>query len=64
MENTALPPIVLVANKCDLEDQRVISAQQGQAKAEQFGPSVSFIEASAKHNVNVDKARVLNWKGS
>ena len=55
-----MPPIVLVANKCDLEDQRVISAQQGQAKADQFG--AAFIEASAKSNVNIDKVRRHNTR--
>ena len=62
MENTAVPPIVLVGNKCDLEEQRVVSSQQGQAKAESFGPSASFLEASAKTNVNVEQVQTTSLR--
>ena len=51
-----LPPVVMVGNKCDLEDQRVISTEQGRDKSEQLGYSNAiFIEASAKTNVNIDE---------
>lgn len=43
--------IVLVGNKCDLDDQRVISKDQGQALAIEF--NCSFIESSAKLNYNI-----------
>ena len=51
-----LPPVVMVGNKCDLEDQRVISTEQGREKSQQLGYSNAiFIEASAKTNVNIDE---------
>lgn len=47
-------PIILVGNKCDLEHERVVSREEGQALAQQFG--CKFIETSAKSRVNVDNA--------
>eukprot|EP01127_Copromyxa_protea_P009459 TRINITY_DN223_c0_g2_i1.p1 TRINITY_DN223_c0_g2~~TRINITY_DN223_c0_g2_i1.p1 ORF type:complete len:198 (+),score=51.52 TRINITY_DN223_c0_g2_i1:25-618(+) len=46
-------PTVLVGNKCDLSDQRVITTEQGEALAGKF--SCKFLEASAKTKVNVDQ---------
>jgi small GTP-binding protein len=46
-------PMVLVGNKCDLGDQRVITQEQGDALARKFG-GVCFLESSAKTKVNVD----------
>lgn len=46
-------PMVLVGNKCDLSDQRVITTEQGESLAGKF--SCRFIEASAKTKVNVDQ---------
>ena len=46
-------PMVLVGNKCDLSDQRVITTEQGEALAGKF--ACRFIEASAKTKVNVDQ---------
>lgn len=43
--------VILVGNKCDMGDQRVISAERGQQLADQLG--VEFFETSAKENVNV-----------
>ena len=45
-------PMVLCGNKCDLEEQRVISKQEGQDLAKKFG-NCSFIEASAKTTTNI-----------
>jgi len=45
---------IIVANKCDLEDQRVITTVQGQRLATEFG--FSFIEVSAKNKLNVDES--------
>jgi len=45
-------PMVLVGNKCDLKDQRVITQFQGEELAKKF--SCTFIEASAKAKINVD----------
>jgi small GTP-binding protein len=45
-------PSVLVGNKCDLEDQRVITKQDGQNLASKFN-NCSFFEASAKNSINI-----------
>jgi len=45
-------PMVLVGNKCDLKDQRVITVEQGEALARRF--NCTFMEASAKEKINVD----------
>ena len=45
---------ILVGNKCDLEDKRTVSYQQGKELAETYG--MQFIETSAKSNTNVDEA--------
>jgi len=46
-------PMVLVGNKCDLNDQRVISTEQGTELARKF--TCAFLEASAKTRVNVEQ---------
>ncbi|XP_015516029.2 ras-related protein Rab-3 isoform X1 [Neodiprion pinetum] len=43
--------VILVGNKCDMEDERVISFERGKQLADQLG--VQFFETSAKENVNV-----------
>ena len=45
---------ILVGNKCDLDDKRTVSYQQGKELAETYG--MQFIETSAKSNTNVDEA--------
>ena len=45
---------ILIGNKCDWEEKRVISIEQGQALADELG--VPFMEVSAKSNINVEKA--------
>merc|ERR1711953_62476 len=45
-------PMVLVGNKCDLEDERVVGKDQGLNMARQFG-SCSFMETSAKAKIGV-----------
>jgi len=47
-------PMVLVGNKCDLEDERVVGKDQGQNLAKQFG-NCTFLETSAKLKVNVNE---------
>lgn len=47
-------PIIIVANKCDLENERQVSTQEGRDLAKQFG--CKFIETSAKSKYNVDEA--------
>jgi len=46
-------PMVLVGNKCDLESERVISAEEGRNFAKQH--KMAFLEASAKMRRNVDE---------
>ncbi|KAH6996147.1 ras-like protein [Ilyonectria robusta] len=47
-------PMVVVGNKCDLENEREVTRQEGEALARSFG--CKFIETSAKSRINVDKA--------
>ena len=46
--------IVVIGNKCDLEDQRQISKEQGEEKAGKL--EVAFLETSAYSGENLDKA--------
>lgn len=46
--------MVLVGNKCDLAEQRVISTEQGEELARKFG-GCAFLEASAKNKINVEQ---------
>jgi len=48
-------PIVLVGNKCDLEDRREVSKDDGQAMSDSFGRSCRFFESSAKAKINIDE---------
>lgn len=43
--------VILVGNKCDMEDERVIPAEKGKHLADQLG--FEFFEASAKENIQV-----------
>jgi len=47
-------PMVLVGNKCDLENQRVVSTTTGIETAKKFG--CEFFETSAKTRTNVEEA--------
>ncbi|CAK7568523.1 MAG: RAS1 protein [Sporothrix epigloea] len=47
-------PMVVVGNKCDLESEREVTRQEGEALARSFG--CKFIETSAKSRINVDQA--------
>ncbi|KAG2373211.1 hypothetical protein C9374_012314 [Naegleria lovaniensis] len=47
-------PMVLVGNKCDLESERVINADEGKQFAKQLG--IPSLETSAKQRLNVDEA--------
>eukprot|EP01137_Pigoraptor_chileana_P035234 Opistho-2@28959 len=47
-------PMMLVGNKCDLEDDRHVSKTEGQEKAKHF--SIPFLETSAKTRTNVEDA--------
>jgi small GTP-binding protein len=54
VKDTDNVPMVLVGNKCDLEDERVVGKDQGVNLARQFG-NCTFLETSAKAKVNVDE---------
>eukprot|EP00286_Rhodomonas_abbreviata_P003053 CAMPEP_0181345538 /NCGR_PEP_ID=MMETSP1101-20121128/32803_1 /TAXON_ID=46948 /ORGANISM="Rhodomonas abbreviata, Strain Caron Lab Isolate" /LENGTH=213 /DNA_ID=CAMNT_0023457501 /DNA_START=22 /DNA_END=663 /DNA_ORIENTATION=+ len=56
IEISASPGInlMLVGNKCDQLEKKVISTSQGQALADEFG--LPFLETSAKECINVDHA--------
>lgn len=45
---------ILIGNKCDMLDKKVVSKDQGQALASEYG--VKFLETSAKANINVEEA--------
>jgi len=45
---------ILIGNKCDWEEKRAVSTEEGQILAEELG--IPFLEVSAKSNINVDKA--------
>ncbi|KAJ1484727.1 ras family-domain-containing protein [Baffinella frigidus] len=45
---------VLIGNKCDMLDKKVIDTARGQALADEYG--IKFYETSAKNNIDVDKA--------
>lgn len=45
---------ILIGNKCDWEEKRAVSTEQGQALADELG--IPFMEVSAKSNINVEKA--------
>ncbi|TFK34122.1 ras-like protein [Crucibulum laeve] len=47
-------PVIVVANKCDLEFERQVSMNEGRNLAQQF--KCKFIETSAKDRINVDEA--------
>ena len=58
--------MILVGNKCDLEDERVVGKEQGQNLARQWN-NCAFLESSAKSKINVneifyDLVRQINRK--
>ena len=59
-------PMILVGNKCDLEDERVVGKDQGPNLARTFN-NCAFLESSAKAKINVneifyDLVRQINRK--
>ncbi|XP_054152902.1 ras-related protein Rab-10-like [Oppia nitens] len=45
---------MILGNKCDMEDKRVISRERGETIAREH--SIRFLETSAKANINIDRA--------
>ncbi|XP_054021087.1 ras-related protein Rab-3B isoform X1 [Melanerpes formicivorus] len=43
--------VILVGNKCDMEDERIVPVEKGKHLADQLG--FDYFEASAKENINV-----------
>ena len=50
--------MVLVGNKCDLEDERVVGKDQGLNLARQWN-NITFMESSAKAKINVSEVSAL-----
>jgi GTPase SAR1 family protein len=51
------PPLVLVGNKSDLEDDRVVGRQAGQELARRW--KCTFLETSAKNELNVNEVKEI-----
>ena len=47
-------PLVLIGNKIDLENERVVSKEEGEKLAQKY--DIKFFECSAKSNINVSEA--------
>jgi Ras-related protein Rab-8A len=45
---------ILIGNKCDMSDQRVISYEEGEALAKEY--NIRFFETSAKQDISVEKS--------
>jgi len=45
---------MLVGNKCDMVDKRVVEAERGKALADEY--NIKFMETSAKSSINVEEA--------
>ncbi|KAG8002472.1 Lysine-specific demethylase 5B-B [Nibea albiflora] len=54
VKDTEDVPMILVGNKCDLEDERVVGKEQGQNLARQWN-NCAFLETSAKSKINVNE---------
>ena len=55
MKDDETIPLLLVGNKCDLEERRRVAHSEASARASQW--SVPYVETSAKTRHNVDKVR-------
>ena len=47
---------ILIGNKCDMQDQRAVSFEEGEALAKEY--NIHFYETSAKQDMNVEKGFV------
>ena len=55
-ESGNLKPIVIIGNKNDLEDERVVCPDEGEQLAETLGEDINFYETSCKTGENVEEA--------
>ena len=55
-------PILLVGNKCDLEDERKVPIEKGKEKAQNL--NCAFFETSALKKINIDATRDINNENS
>lgn len=53
VKDTEKVPLVLAGNKCDLEEDRAVSKDEGTRLAEAWG--CTFFETSARNKINVDE---------
>lgn len=53
--------MVLVGNKCDLEDERVVGKDQGHNFARNYGMH-TFLETSAKAKININEVLCVMLK--
>jgi len=47
---------ILIGNKCDMVDKKVIDYERGKALADEYG--IKFLETSAKNSINVEESFV------
>ena len=52
---------MIIGNKNDLEDQRVITKAEGESFTQKVGDDVIFMETSAKNNTNIDKVKTESY---
>ena len=49
-------PFMVIGNKSDLEEARVVGLDQAEKVVRNLGPDIDLVEASAKDNQNVTTA--------
>ena len=54
LKDQAQVPMIVVGNKCDLEEERQVTTVEGQDLAKSFG--CPFFETSAKERINVEES--------